>query len=240
VSTTSSTTFRHSPSSSISSIPESNLTSISSIHVSGIMSSGNRDSHAYLPPIRCSSPLHFSRNTSQSTLDEHHEYDSPLSGSPPLLSVVPEEPSENGHGEYGDMRPTTPCSVFDRILMPQAFVPTRRAPRPPQPQSWIDLSDDDCSIVDRPAPRSRGVAPSPPAMEDQSSHLEREIMRMLQFNEERDVEARIAEEKKKKRASNASLMGGLWGRLKRTASTAGIRPERPEGSKRTSYFDYFG
>jgi hypothetical protein len=234
---TTSTSYRHSPSSSISSIPESNLTSISSIHVSGIMSSGNRDSQSYLPPIRCSSPLHFSRNTSQSTLDEHPEYDSPLSESPPSLGVVPEEPSESGDSDYAD---NPPCSVFDRILMPQAFVPTRRAPRPPQPQSWIDLSDDDCSIVDRPAPRSRGVAPSPPAMEDQSSHLEREIMRMLQFNEERDVEARIAEEKKKKRSSNASLMGGLWGRLKRTASTAGMRPERPEGTKRTSYFDYFG
>jgi hypothetical protein len=207
------------------------------------MSGKNHQTHDYLPPIRCSSPLHFSRSTSQSTLDEDQpEYDTPLSESPPSLGVVPEEPSESGQGACLDMRPTTPCSVFDRIMMPQAFVPTRRAPRPPQPQSWIDLSDDDDSFADRPAPRSRGVAPSPPhaALEDQSSHLEREIMRMLQFNEERDVEARIAEEKRKKRASNASLMGGLWGRLKRTASTAGIRAERPEGLKRASYFDYFG
>jgi hypothetical protein len=124
--------------------------------------------------------------------------------------------------------------------MPQAFVPTRQAPRPPQPQSWIDLDDDDKSIVDRSAAHSHGVAPSPSTVEVQSSSLEREIMRMLQFNEERDVEARIAEEeKKKKRYSNVSLMG-LWGRLKRTASYAGIRPARMEGSRRTSYFDYFG
>lgn len=232
---TTSTTFHHSPSSSISSIPES---TISSIHVSGIMSSGNHDSQCYLPPIRCPSPLHFSRNASQST-DEHTEFDSPLSGSRPSLEVVPEEPSESGDSEYADMPTTPPCSVFDRILMPQAFIPTRRAPRPPQPQSWIDLSDDDNSIIDGPAPGSRGVAPSPSTVEVQSSHLEREIMRMLQFNEERDVEARIAEEKKKKRSSNASLMG-LWGRLKRKASSAGIRADRMEGSRRTSYFDYFG
>ena len=122
--------------------------------------------------------------------------------------------------------------------MPEAFVPTRRAPLPPQPQSWIDLSDDDeDSIVDKPAGRTPRLAPSPSAGDERSNRLEREIMRMLQFNEEREVEARINEEKKRKRNSSLSL-GGFFGRLRRTASTAG----RVEAGtvKRASYFDYFG
>ena len=124
--------------------------------------------------------------------------------------------------------------------MPEAFVPTRRAPLPPQPQSWIDLSDDDDeedSVIDKPAGRTAGVAPAPSVGDERSNRLEREIMRMLQFNEEREVEARIIEEKKKKRNSSLSL-GGFFGRLRRTASTAG----RVEAAavKRASYFDYFG
>jgi hypothetical protein len=140
-------------------------------------------------------------------------------------------------GEVDD--PDAPISIFDRILMPQAFVPTRRAPRPPQPQSWIDLSeddDDDDSVVDKPTGHTARVAPSP-SEEQPSSRLEREIMRMLQFNEERDGEARVIAEKKRKRNSSLSI-GAFFGKLRRTASTAG-RVEAA-GPKRTSYFDYFG
>ena len=66
--------------------------------------------------------------------------------------------------------------------------------------------------------------------------IEREIMRMLQFNEEKEVERRVLEEKKAgKRKSN--LMGFFTRGLRRSGTTGkGVQCANEYSSKRASYF----
>jgi len=63
--------------------------------------------------------------------------------------------------------------------------------------------------------------------------IEKEIMRMLQFNEEKEIERRVLEDKKAgKRKSN--LMGFFTKGLRRSATTSKCTNEY--SSKRASYF----
>ena len=146
--------------------------------------------------------------------------------------------------------PDVPISIFDRLQSPSAFHPTRRAPLPPFVHSWIDLSedeDDDSSYnssrhrrAPPTAPPTAPLPPTPPSVDAPAHHrIEREIMRMLQFNEEREVEKRIEEkiEKKATRRKSNLNFGGFMGKLRRSVSVKG-QTEHNDNNKRVSYFDF--
>lgn len=147
--------------------------------------------------------------------------------------------------------PDVPISIFDRLQSPSSFHPTRRAPLPPFVHSWIDLSedeDDDSSYyvsARRTAPPTAPPAapppPTPPSVDAPAHHrIEKEIMRMLQFNEEREVEKRIEErieEKKVSRRKSTLNFGGFMGKLRRSVSIKG-QNEYNDNPKRVSYFDF--
>jgi hypothetical protein len=198
---------RHSP---ISSMMTESTTSIPSIP------------YDYLPPIRTSSPLKLSKSKSVQNLKE--------------FGPAPDMDVDRGH--YIDPKnlqkplPEVPCSIFDRLEMPMSFHPTRRAPLPPFMQSWIDLSDDDDDDSSTYKSSSPTSAPAPI-----HHRIEKEIMRMLQFNEEKEVERRIVEKKDTHRRSNLNL-GGFMGKLRRSMSVRGSMEWKDP--KRGSYIDYVG
>jgi hypothetical protein len=113
--------------------------------------------------------------------------------------------------------PEVPTTFFDRLQVPTSFHPTRRAPLPPSQQSWIDLSDEDDEDDHFQNPRA---APSAPT----HSKIEKEIMRMLQFNEEKDIERRIAQQKKdRNRKSHLNFSGfAIMRGLRRSMSVLSI------------------
>jgi len=111
---------------------------------------------------------------------------------------------------------------------------------PPGMNSWIDLQEeeeDDRWGTGPPdvVPVAVGGAGGGGGGVGQHGKIEREIMRMLQFNEEKEVERRVMEEKKAgKRKSN--FMGFLTGKLRRSpsVSTKGMCVNE-FSSKRASY-----
>jgi len=150
--------------------------------------------------------------------------------------------------------PDVPISIFDRLQSPSSFHPTRRAPLPPFVHSWIDLSEDEdddssfnSSIRRRPPPTAPPPAPpppTPPSVDAPVHHrIEKEIMRMLQFNEEKEVEKRIEgrneekiEERKVTRRKSTLNFGGFMGKLRRSVSVKG--QTEYNDNKRVSYFDF--
>ena len=215
-----------SPTSSFASGPRSTKSSVTS------MGAG----YEYLPPIRSPSPINLPREKSIQNFRD--------------LDDFRDERRYLGRESLQKPLPETPISIFDRLQSPESFHPTRRAPIPPCFQSWIDLSDDEddgssiFSIAPLPPPPPPRAAPSPPRgpslaldVAPGNHRIEREIMRMLQFNEEREVEKRIAQSEKKvtRRKSNLNF-GGLMGKLRWSVSVRAA-PEWSD-NKRVSYFDY--
>ena len=200
---------RHSP---ISSIMNESTTSIPSIP------------YDFLPPIRASSPLKLSKAKSVQNLKD--------------FGPAPE--TDTGHGQQINRRslqkalPDVPCSIFDRLEMPMSFHPTRPAPLPPFMQSWIDLSDDDDDESSSSTYKSTSPTSAPAPIHHR---IEKEIMRMLQFNEEKEVERRIVEKKEIHRRSHMNL-GGLMGKLRRSMSVRSSMDWKDP--KRGSYFEYIG
>ena len=211
---------RHSPSTSLSSMTDASTTS------------SVTSAHDFLPPIRSSSPLHFHHRSSD------REFEEPFEGYEDVLNDYTELPG--CYARPGDDRktyraslqkplPQVPQTIFDRLETPASFYPTRRAPLPPGLNSWIDLQEEEeePEWIPAPVPQPRVVAGH--------GKIEREIMRMLQFNEEKEVERRVQEEKKaSKRKSN--LMGFLTSKLRRSATTTKGMCPNEYSNKRASYF----
>jgi hypothetical protein len=166
-------------------------------------SSITSESYDFLPPIRSPSPLPVPR-AQPTTFDNTNGYSrpSPSERKPPIYRMSLQK-----------ALPDPPTTIFDRLEVPLSFHPTRRAPLPPFQQSWIDLNDDDDDDdTNFGVPR---VAPQAPAQ----SKIEKEIMRMLQFNEEKEVEKRIAEKKGRNRKSTLNFGGfNFMSKLKRSMS----------------------
>jgi hypothetical protein len=202
---------------------------------SSVTSIGGGSKYDYLPPIRSPSPLNLPRVQ------------------PSMASIRDEYNDEESIGMYVHRQslqkplPEVPISIFDRLQAPLSFHPTRRAPLPPMLQSWIDLSDDESDDSSLSPYRSASPPhavqatyqaprpPTPPPM-DQPAHqrIEKEIMRMLQFNEEKDGERRVEEKKLTRRKSNLNF-GGFMGKLRRTMSVRS-NAEWNE-NRRATYFD---
>ena len=191
----------------------------------------------FLPPIRSPSPLHIPQQKSTTNMRSHY-------------STSEGERIQVSRESLEKPLPDVPISIFDRLQSPSSFHPTRRAPLPPYVHSWIDLSDDeddDSSFNSRNRRTAPPTVPPPapplstsPSVDAPAHHrIEKEIMRMLQFNEEREVEKRIEETVEKKitrRKSNLNF-GGFMGKLRRSVSIKG-QTEYNDSNKRASYFDF--
>jgi hypothetical protein len=187
---------RHSPTSSISRNTDSAI---------GSDSASTNSSCEYLPPIRTPSPFDLEEEKTM-----------------PVVSEVPiiREPARNRPLSRMTLQkplPEVPTSFFDRLQVPSSFHPTRRAPLPPSQQSWIDLSEED-EEDEIPAGYFQNPRVAPPA--PLHSKIEREIMRMLQFNEEKDIERRITQQRKERnRKSHLNFSGfGIMKGLRRSMS----------------------
>ena len=196
--------------------------------------SEERNGIGYLPPVRVGSPISFNKPTM-------HDY----SGSEYSCSTGFHDSAGLGDMKYTKrdtlMKPLPEipaCSIFDRLQMPDSFHPTRRAPLPPSMQSWIDLSDDedDDRDIDHVISSYRARLPDTPTSttSPMDQRIEKEIMRMLQFNEERDITRRIALKREDNRKSSLKF-GGLIGKLKRTMSVRQGSNDWAD-SRRTGYF----
>ena len=195
------------------------------------------EGYEFLPPIRSPSPLRLSGEKSMTNMRSHY------SSSDGERMHVSRETLEKP-------LPNVPISIFDRLQSPSSFHPTRRAPLPPFAHSWIDLSedeDDDSSFnstTRRTAPPTVPLPVPPqatsPSVDAPAHHrIEKEIMRMLQFNEEREVDKKIEEdriEKKVTRRKSALNLGGFMGKLRRSVSIKG--QNEYNNNKRVSYFDF--
>jgi hypothetical protein len=218
-----SSSTRHSPTYSFSA--DSTNSSITSV-----------EAYEFLPPIRSPSPLRLSGEKPTTNMRSHHN-----SSDGERMHVRPETLEKP--------LPNVPISIFDRLQSPSSFHPTRRAPLPPFAHSWIDLSDDEDddssfnSSTRRTAPPTVPLPVPPqaasPSVDDPAAHrIEKEIMRMLQFNEEREVDKRIDDriDKKVTRRKSALNLGGFMGKLRRSVSIKG--PNEYNNNKRVSYFDF--
>jgi hypothetical protein len=205
---------RHSPSSSFSTMTGSTNSSVTNVGV-----------YEYLPPIRSPSPLLSPAREKSSTNLSDYSLEEIGGGRRYYRRESVQKPL-----------PDVPISIFDRLQAPMSFHPTRRAPLPPGAQSWIDLSEDDDEDVSYKAAPVPPHTPPTPTMEPQVHHLEKEIMRMLQFNE-KEVERQIEEKKLNRRKSHMNF-GGLMGKLRRSVSVR--NGSEYNDSKRLSYFDYLG
>ena len=225
----------------------SSVTSLSSPLESG--------GHDFLPPIRTSSPIqiHHHYETRDTLLEEPFEgYEDVLadytelpgcytSSRPPATAVAAEVDRTYYNCRASQLQkplPDVPQTIFDRLQAPTSFLPTRRAPVPPGLNSWIDRHDEEDAYWSGYAEAVVPVAVRGGGVGGHHGKIEKEIMRMLQFNEEREVERRVMEEKKAgKRKSN--FMGFFTGKtgLRRSpsVSTKGMQCGNEFSSKRASY-----
>jgi hypothetical protein len=157
----------------------------------------------YLPPIRTPSPFGLSDRKNMPILDHV-----------PIIRE-PERRSVNRRTLQKPL-PDVPTTFFDRLQVPSSFHPTRRAPLPPSQQSWFDLSEED--EEDSGEFQNPRAAPSVPM----HSNIEKEIMRMLQFNEEKDIERRIVLQKKDRNRKSHLNFSGFAKGLRRSLSVLTI------------------
>lgn len=228
-----------------------------------------RSAYEFLPPIRCTTPLSVDATLPAARITEHHKEEPHLQRrmtqrrEEPQPEIIepesdeeepPHQEEDNGEENVDQKRyytrqslqkelPTVPMTVFDRLQQPESFVPTRRAPLPPPMQSWIDMTDDETdattesdSVMSRGLSRSTTSSPTSLA----SYRLEKEIMRMLAFNEEKELQRRLEEKKAKDRKGKSTLMQFV-GRIRRSFSlkVGSGSPVWNGERKPAHYFEYF-
>jgi hypothetical protein len=222
---------RHSPNSSFSSMMDGSTSTASSV------TSVAPTAYDFLPPIRTASPLQIHR-------EQTDYFDEPFEGYEDVLADYTElpgcySPPSNDRTHYRATLqkplPDVPQTIFDRLQAPAAFHPTRRAPLPP---SGTHFSDDESDWHHHHQNHQYHEPAVVGAAGRVGGHgkIEREIMKMLQFNEEKEVERRVLEEKKAgKRKSN--LLGFFTKGLRRSGTTTKTMQCTNEySSKRASYF----